>query len=147
MKFVITLGDAVELACFALALAGLAIGVAVNWARERRPVRPHEAANRPPRGQVADHLRADGTTVGKLGKSAVPEKERQIHDLYFAAVEFRRAQLEFCDGANVRTMKELLDSGAILQRILVETNNGKDPVRFVSRADNICDMAALIAGG
>jgi hypothetical protein len=80
MKFVITLGDAVELACFALALAGLAIGVAVNWARERRPVRPHEAANRPPRGQVADHLRADGTTVGKLVKSAVPEKERQIHD-------------------------------------------------------------------
>ena len=36
MKFVITLGDAVELALVALVLIGLAICIAVNWARERR---------------------------------------------------------------------------------------------------------------
>ena len=75
------------------------------------------------------------------------EKREQMNRLYFAAVEARRAQLEFCDGANVRTMKELLDSGAMLGRILSEIKGGKDPVRFVSRADNICDTAALIAGG
>lgn len=75
------------------------------------------------------------------------ERRDQMNRLYFAAVEFRRAQLKFCDGANVRTMKELLDSGAMLGRILTEINGGKDPVRFVSRADNICETAALIAGG
>jgi hypothetical protein len=36
MKSVVTLGDAVELAFVALILAGLAIGVAVQWARERK---------------------------------------------------------------------------------------------------------------
>jgi len=36
MKFVITLGDAVEPAFVALILARLAIGVAVQWARERK---------------------------------------------------------------------------------------------------------------
>lgn len=75
------------------------------------------------------------------------EKREQMNRLYFAAIELRRAQLKFCDGANVRTMKELLDSGAMLGRILTEINGGKDPVRFVSRADNICETAALIAGG
>lgn len=75
------------------------------------------------------------------------EKYDLLRRLYLAAVEFRRAQLEFCDGANVRTIKELMDIGASLGGILTELNDGKDPVRFISRADNICETAALIAGG
>lgn len=75
------------------------------------------------------------------------DKYDLLRRLYLAAVEFRRAQLEFCDGANVRTIKELMDSGALLGGILTELNDGKDPVRFISRADNICETAALIAGG
>ena len=34
VKFVITLGDAVDLACVVLVLIGLAIGIAIKWARE-----------------------------------------------------------------------------------------------------------------
>lgn len=76
------------------------------------------------------------------------EKREQMNRLYFAAINFREAQLEFCyDGANVRTMKELMDSGDRLGMILTEINGGKSPVRFISRADNICETAALIAGG
>jgi hypothetical protein len=75
------------------------------------------------------------------------EKREQMNRLYFAAINLREAQLEFCDGANVRTMKELMDSGDRLGMILTEINGGKSPVRFISRADNICKKAALIAGG
>ena len=75
------------------------------------------------------------------------EKREQMNRLYFAAINLREAQLEFCDGANVRTMKELMDSGDRLGMILTEINGGKSPIRFISRADNICETAALIAGG
>lgn len=80
--------------------------------------------------------------------SEISDKKRDLMNrLYFAAIGLRRAQLEFCDGANVRTMKELMDCGAIVGQILTEINGGKDPVRFESRAESISATAALIAGG
>lgn len=75
------------------------------------------------------------------------EKREHMNRLYFAAINLRVAQLEFCDGANVRTMKELMDSGDRLGMILTEINGGKSPVHFTSRVDNICETVALIAGG
>ena len=53
------------------------------------------------------------------------EKREQMNRLYFAAINLREAQLEFCDGANVRTMEELMDSGDRLGMILTEINGGK----------------------
>ena len=73
------------------------------------------------------------------------EKLDQLRRLYHAAVEFRYAQLEFCDKANCGTMKDLLDCGALLHRVLVDINNGKDPVHFMSQASCICETAAMLA--
>lgn len=73
------------------------------------------------------------------------EKREQMNRLFRAAINLRRAQLDFCDGANVRTMKELMDCGESVGRILAEINGGKDPVCFISRAGAVCETAAMLA--
>lgn len=73
------------------------------------------------------------------------EKYDILKRLYHAAINFRRAQLEFCDQANCSTMKDLLDYGVYLHRILKELNGGNDPVHFISRTGAICSTAAMLA--
>ena len=73
------------------------------------------------------------------------EKRDQMNRLYFAAINFRKSQLKFCDNANCCTMKDLLDNGAILHQILTEINGGKDPVHFMSSFDSLRETAEMLA--
>lgn len=74
------------------------------------------------------------------------EKREQMNRLYHAAIEFRHAQLEFCDKVSCGRLKDMLDAGAALHQILREINGGQDPVHFEDRTTNICAVASMLAG-
>lgn len=73
------------------------------------------------------------------------EKLEQLRQLYHTAVEFRRAQLKFCDHASRNTIGDMLECGDNMHHVLVELNGGKDPVHFMSQASCICETAAMLA--
>lgn len=73
------------------------------------------------------------------------EKRRLMNELYHAAVQFRKDQLEFFDSVSVASLKNLQESGQKLHDVLKRINGGKDPVHFVSSASSICATAAMLA--
>ena len=73
------------------------------------------------------------------------KKLEQLRRLYRAAVDFRRAQLNFCDHVSGTTIKDMLECGDSLHHVLVELNGGKDPVHFMSQASCICETAAMLS--
>ena len=72
------------------------------------------------------------------------EKREQMNQLYFVAIEFRRAQLKFCDHVSQKRLKDFLDAGDNMHRILVRINSGKDPVCFVSGVENVTATASML---
>ena len=74
------------------------------------------------------------------------EKRDQMNRLYRAAIDLRRAQLQFLDGVSGRTLRELQECGEAVGRLLTEINNGFDPVMFESKTASLCATAALIGG-
>ena len=73
------------------------------------------------------------------------EKREQMNRLYFAAIEFRKAQLKYCENVCATRTREMLESGERLHRILCDINGGKDPVCFMSQTQAICETAAMLA--
>lgn len=73
------------------------------------------------------------------------KKRKQMNDLYYQAVRFRRAQLEFFDHVSETTLKDLQFEGRMLEDILTLINNGNNPVCFISQTEAICKTVDMLS--
>ena len=74
------------------------------------------------------------------------EKREQMNRLYFSAIAFRRAHLDFIHKVNQLTVLELNNCGARLHGILCEIA-GHDPVPYETPEHNVLETARILAGG
>lgn len=74
------------------------------------------------------------------------EKREQMNRLYFAAIAFRRAHLDFIHKVSPLTVMDLNKCGQTLHAVLCDIA-GKNPVPYETPEENALNTARLLAGG